>query len=132
MKGTSLAKAAAAAAAVEVRFTKSLAGDLSRASALLYLTHSEGLGSGVLLAMAHGLPVIASRTGGLVEAVENEVTGILVDNDVAPAAAALKRLVSDPALAKRLGDAGRRAAGQRFSVDSMVEGTLAVYRKMLG
>ena len=43
----------------------------------VYITESEGLGSAVLLAMAAGTPVIASRVGGLPEAIEDGVNGLL-------------------------------------------------------
>ena len=52
--------------------------DLPHARAMIYLTQSEGLGSGILLAMAHGVTVIASNTGGIPEMIENGVNGILV------------------------------------------------------
>ena len=51
--------------AVKLDRSRDLAADLPHARALLYLTNSEGLGSGILLAMAHGVAVIASRVGGI-------------------------------------------------------------------
>ena len=58
----------------------------------LYITHSEGLGSAVLLAMAAGVPVIASNVGGLPEIVEHERTGLLTENTAQAIANAIRRL----------------------------------------
>ncbi len=66
-KGPELVREAAALARVDVRFSTDLARDLRDAAAFLYITYEEGLGSGALLAMAAGVPVIASRIGGLTE-----------------------------------------------------------------
>lgn len=73
----------------------------------------EGFGVALLEAAAAGLPVVASRAGGVPEAVEDGVTGILVPpGDPAATAAAVRRLLGDPALAAAMGAAGRaRAAG---------------------
>ena len=76
--------------------SSNLEADLPRARALVYLTHSEGLGSGILLGMAHGVTVIASGVGGIPELIEDGVNGILVANEPAAVAAALKRI--DPAI----------------------------------
>jgi glycosyltransferase involved in cell wall biosynthesis len=55
------------------------------------------------------LPIIASRVGGLVESVEDQATGYLVQpRDVAALAAALRRLLADPARARAMGAAGRK------------------------
>ena len=132
MKGAALAREAAALAGIEMVFTREPARDLPAAAVFLYLTRSEGLGSAALLAMAHGVPVIASRTGGLPEAVEDEVTGLLVENSPAAIAAALARLKKDPDLAQRLGRAGRERAAARFTAELMTRQTAAVYRKVLG
>lgn len=65
---------------------------------------------------ASGRPVIATRTGGLAEAVEEGVTGLLVPPDDAEAlAGALRRFASDPELKKRLSD-GASAAGPAFDM----------------
>lgn len=102
---------------------------LGGAQIFVYLTAMDGLGSAALLAMSAGIPVVASRAGGLPEAVVHEETGLLVDDD---GRAAVERLTADPELARRLGQAGRQRYLRMFTVDHMVEGTLAVYREVLG
>lgn len=116
---------------VPVRFTEDLPADLPAARALLYISDSEGLGSAALLALAHGVPVIASRTGGLPEIVIDNVTGILVENQPAEIAAAAARLAADRALAARLGAAGRAMVQQRFTIERMAELTIEAYRRVL-
>ena len=122
---------AAAAAGVEVQFSGDLAADLPRARLFVYLSESEGLGSAALMAMAHGVPVIASRVGGLGEAVADGVTGILTQNDAQGVAAAIRRALDNPELLARLGENGRRRAADRFTLDRMVEGTAAAYQEAL-
>lgn len=93
----------------------------------------EGLGVSLLQAAAAGVPVIASRAGGLPEAVSEGQTGLLVEpGDVAGWTAALARLVTDPHRRRQLGAEGRDRIEREFSVDAMVEGNLAVYRELLG
>ena len=118
-------------AGVAVRFSDDLERDLPRARALVYISESEGLGSAALLALAHGVPVIASRVGGLPEIVVDGVTGILVDNEPAEIAAAVVRLAEDRALAARLGAAGRQMVEERFTIERMAAATLEAYRRVL-
>jgi hypothetical protein len=129
-KGAYLAWQAAALAGVELAFSDDLARDLPAAGLLVYLTQSEGLGSAILFAMAHALPVIASRVGGIPEIVEDGATGILVDNHAEAVAAAIHRLRNDPDLARRMGAEGRRRVLERFTFDHMVEGALRVYARL--
>lgn len=124
-KGMALALEAAKLAGIDLKISSDLEADLPRARALVYLTHSEGLGSGILLAMAHGVTVIASRVGGIPELIEDGVNGILVPNDPAVVAAAFRRI--DPAL----GHAARARVIDRFTEDHMVNATLAAYEKVL-
>jgi phosphatidylinositol alpha-1,6-mannosyltransferase len=73
----------------------------------------EGFGLSYLEASAFGLPIIAHRTGGVEDAVEHEVTGLLVEpGDVDALANALTRLIGDPELRDALGRAGRERAGR--------------------
>lgn len=130
-KGSTLLRRAAALAGLDVAFSSDLTRDLRHAALFVYLSHSEGLGSAALAAMAAAVPVIASRVGGLPEIVQHEVTGLLVDNDPSAVAAAMRRLWEDPPLRARMGQAGRRLVQERFSVDQMVHATLKVYREVL-
>jgi glycosyltransferase involved in cell wall biosynthesis len=83
----------------------------------------EGVPNAILEAMAMGLPVVATRHGGIPEAVLHERTGLLVDeHDVAGLAAALARLAADPALAARLGRAGRERVRAEFELGQQCAG----------
>jgi glycosyltransferase involved in cell wall biosynthesis len=128
---TALASAAAELAGVTLRPTVNLERDLRDAGVLLYLSDSEGLGSGALLAMSAGVPVIASKVGGLLEVIRDGENGILVPNESTAIAAALKRLVASPDLTGRLGRAARQTVMDRFTVDQMVRHTMEVYNQVL-
>jgi glycosyltransferase involved in cell wall biosynthesis len=117
---------------LDVLFSGDLARDVPGAEVFVYLSRQEGLGSAVLLAQSCGVPVIASRVGGLPELVEHEVTGLLTGNDPAAVRAAVERLRTDAALRTRLTGEARRRFQERFTVDRMVEATLAVYREVAG
>jgi glycosyltransferase involved in cell wall biosynthesis len=83
---------------------------------------TEGLGVVLLEAMNHGTPVIASRVGGIVDIVEDGSSGLLVPpNDSRALAQALQRVLDDPHLAQRLGDAGRRRLHERFSWEAITD-----------
>ena len=84
-------------------------------------TRVEGFGIALAEASACGLPVIAGRSGGVAEAVKDGDTGFVVDpEDPAAAAQALTRLLSDQLLARRLGQAGRKAVETNFNWDRVV------------
>lgn len=73
--------------------------------------YEEAFGLVVLEAMAAGTAVIASRSGGIPEVIDDGVTGLLVDRgDPAALAAAIAELAADPARLRRIGEAGRRKA----------------------
>ena len=91
-------------------------------------THSEGLGSSILEAMSAGLPVVATRVGGVPEIVEDGATGILVPAaDPAGLARAMARMAGDGGLRERMGAKGRERAS-RFSAERTAEMTDRVYR----
>ena len=93
---------------------------------------TEGLGVVLLEAMNSRVPVIASDAGGIVDIVEHEKTGLLVPpGDAAALATATRRLASDGAKAKALGEAGYRRLVERFSWDSIVDRWLAIYAQVL-
>jgi starch synthase len=106
----------------------------------------EPMGIVNLEAMACGTAVVATATGGIPEVVVDRETGLLVpieqagdgsgtpvdpDRFVADLAAAITRLLADPALAARMGRAGRERAVRLFSWESIAERTMRVYREAL-
>jgi glycosyltransferase involved in cell wall biosynthesis len=93
---------------------------------------TEGLGSAMLDAMACGTPIVGTLAGGIPEAITHEHTGLLVrPHHPEELAAAIVRLLRDPALRDRLATAARTHVATAFSVDRMVDQTLAVYRRRL-
>ena len=92
---------------------------------------TEGLGVVLLEAMNYGVPVVASEIGGITDIVEDGVSGLLVPpGDAAALAEALARVARDPALAARLGEAGRRRLHARFTWEAIVARWDAVYRSV--
>jgi glycosyltransferase involved in cell wall biosynthesis len=105
----------------------------ARAAVVVCPSHREGYGVVAREAMAHGRPVVATAVGGLLDAVEDGVTGLLVPpRDPAALRIAIARLLADADLRMRLGAAGQDAARTHFSWRTATEGTIAVYREALG
>lgn len=93
---------------------------------------SEGLPLVVPEAMAAGLPIVTTAVGGLPSVVDEGVTGMLVPVEEEALRAALKKLVDDHALAKKMGEAARTTALERYSADRMVDAYLALYSGATG
>ena len=94
---------------------------------------TEGLGTSLLDAMACRRPIVATRTGGIPEIVEDGVNGLLAaPRDAASLAAAVVRALNDEGLRQRMGEAGFARVRQRFTVERMVEQTSAVYARVAG
>ena len=90
---------------------------------LVHPATMEGLGIILLQASASGIPIVATRTGGIPEAVADGENGILVDPEDAEALSlAISTLLGDPVMAQRMGEAGRTLVRDSFSVERMVEG----------
>ena len=88
----------------------------------------EGLPMSILEAMAHGLPIIVSNVGGVPEVIQHDINGLLVPaGDHAALAAAIRRVVADDGLRRRLGDAARERANTAFSLSTMVQKYDQVY-----
>ena len=92
---------------------------------------TEGLGVVALEAMNYGTPVVASRIGGIPDIVEDGVTGLLVPpGDAAALAATLRRVLDEPDLARKLGEAGRRRLHEQFSWEAITARWDAVYASL--
>jgi glycosyltransferase involved in cell wall biosynthesis len=92
----------------------------------------EGFGLTVIEAMAAARPVVASRVGGVPEALRDGVDGLLVPpGEPAALAQAILRLARDPDLRGRFGSAGRARARSEFGLDGLVDATIAMYDELL-
>lgn len=92
---------------------------------------SEGQSLALMEAMAAGLPIVASRVGGNPELLREGESGLLFDaGDSAGLAEALRRLIDDPELSRRLGAAARIRARKEFGVERMVDRYLALYQTL--
>jgi glycosyltransferase involved in cell wall biosynthesis len=93
---------------------------------------TEGLGTALLDAMACRRAVVATRTGGVDEAVAEDRTGLLVEPHDEPALArAIITLLGDEPARRRMGEAGRARVEEKFSVERMVADTLDAYERVL-
>lgn len=100
----------------------------ARAAVVACPSLREGFGMAALEAQAHGRPVVASATGGLLDIVEDGVTGLHVPpGDVAALRAALERLLGDAELRARMGEAARARVAERFSWEAATVALLAAY-----
>lgn len=96
----------------------------------IFALASTGEAFGLVLteAMACGLPVVATRSGGIVEIVEDSVTGLLVPPlNPEALAAALKQIIQNPELRKTMGARGQRRVAGRFTMDDVVANTMRIY-----
>ena len=90
---------------------------------------NEGMGRALIEAMAAGLPVIASRVGGIPALIEHEKNGLLVPaGDSLALAVALRRILSDPPWARLLGQNAMQSIGTDYSVSAMVRAIESIYR----
>jgi glycosyltransferase involved in cell wall biosynthesis len=119
-----------------------LLGHLTREEVLAHLTEAdvfvfpplwdEGFGLPVVEAMASGTPVVATRSGAVVETVTDGVTGYLVEKgDTTAIADAVHRLLSDDDLRRGMGKAARTDAIRRFSWKVCARDALDIYHRLL-
>ena len=119
-----------------VRFVGSRSDIPDVVGALDVLVHSsilpEPFGRVLIEGMALGKPIVATAGGGVPEIVLDGETGLLVPGgDVGAMAAALRKLLAEPALRERFGAAGARRARAQFSLESYVPAVEAVYEAVL-
>ncbi len=104
---------------------------LAGMDALVLPSLNEGMGRVLVMAMALGKPIVATKVGGVPELLGNGQAGILVPpGDSAAIAEAVSTLLCDPARACALGEAGRRRAS-RYSAEAMVSALAQVYLEVI-
>jgi glycosyltransferase involved in cell wall biosynthesis len=91
---------------------------------------TEAFGLYVIEAMAAGVPVVQPRKGPFPELIEATGGGVTYEGD-SNALTALEELLSDPGRARSLGEAGRRAALEKFSAEAMARSTLDFYQEAI-
>ena len=92
----------------------------------------EGLGVALLQSAAAGLPIVATRAGGIPEVVQDGKSGYLVDvGDIQALVERTSELLQDPVKARCLGTAGRHMVCAKFSIEAMVAANLTVYKNAL-
>ncbi len=90
---------------------------------------AEGLGTSVLDAFLFSLPVVASRTGGIPEMIEHGKNGLVCEPaSTDQLADAISNILTDPALAQRLGENARETVLTKFSHTTMVNKTITIYK----
>jgi glycosyltransferase involved in cell wall biosynthesis len=99
--------------------------------AFVFPSDFEGLGTALQTAMARAIPSISTTRGALGEVVTHDVSALVAEPEGSAFADAMQRLMEDPALRRRLGEAGRREVEQRFSAARMVANTIEVYKEVL-
>lgn len=99
---------------------------------VLATTSHEAFGRVIVEAQASGVPVVATRVGGVVDIIQDQETGLLVTPaDALSIAQAVTRLFSDPALRQKLTERAYLKVKEKYSLDLMVKNTLNVYREAL-
>ena len=95
-------------------------------------SRSESFGLAIVEAMNCGVAVVATKTEGACEIIENEKTGLLVNiGDVEAISNAVEVLLKDEAKRKMLGDAASQVVGERFSLEKMICATEEIYFELL-
>jgi glycogen synthase len=103
-----------------------------RADAFVHASRFEGSSLVTLEAMAHRLPVVATRSGGIPDKVVHGVTGWLSDpGDVAALAHGIGEIARETTARARMGESGRERALASFSWPKIAQRTIAVYRELL-
>ncbi len=92
----------------------------------------EAFGRVILEAQAAGVPVVATKVGGVIEIIDDGKTGLLVSpKDPADMAQAILKILNNKILAQQLTGAARQKLSEKFTLEKMAEATLRVYAELL-
>lgn len=104
---------------------------LNRAALMAYAPVLEPFGYAPLEANACGLPVVAVAEGGVRETIKDNVNGLLVDADASEMAQAIDRLLTNPQLARQLGESGRNLIVEQWSFSPAIDQIEKHFREVL-
>lgn len=96
-----------------------------------HITLVEGLSMALLEAMAMGKPVVATAVGGIPEAVEHGVTGLLVEPDLKQITGKIDYLLENPKIARMLGENARLKAKNRFTWEKVADEFVKLYESCI-
>lgn len=106
---------------------------LQQADVFVLSSLSEGISNAVLEAMSCGVPVVTTDCGGMREAVTDGVEGLVVPvRDPESMAAALGRLINDPELRRRMGEAARQRILREFTLERQIDQWMELFESVLG
>jgi glycosyltransferase involved in cell wall biosynthesis len=94
-------------------------------------SYSENFGNVVLEAMAAACPVIVTPEVGLADVVRESGAGLVSDGEPNKLAQAIVRMLADPELRNRAGEAGRMVAIERFSWHAIADATVSLYQEII-
>lgn len=113
-------------------FRENVLEEMKRFDVFVLPSLKEGFPYAILEAMSVGLPIVATRVGGIPEAIENGVSGLLVDPARSqPLASAISRLLDDTSLADQFGTRTREIVRSRFSLQVMARNMKNLYNEIL-
>ena len=119
----------------QVRFTgfRNDIHDVIRAMDIFVLSsHHEGIPNVALEALFLGVPIVSTAVGGMVEVIEDEVSGLLVPaGDVEAMTSALQRLAGDPERRRQMAESGRARLKSEFSVERMRDRVAGLYQELM-
>ena len=106
---------------------------LSASDIFVFPTYNEGLPNALMEAMACGLPVIATKVGGIPEVVRDGQNGILIDKkSVISIEHSIEKLINNKNMCKKMGEYGRTIIEENFSWDSSAKKLTEIYNKLIG
>ncbi len=114
-------------------FESDRAAMMSAIDVLVHPQEAESFGRIAVEAMAAGRPVVGARGGGIAEIVVDGESGLLAEpDDAAGLARCIEKLAADAGLRRRMGEAGRGRARERYSLQACRDGVLRAYRVAMG
>lgn len=117
---------------VFIGFINDMKGLYASLDLLVLPSKAEPFGRVLIEMMAMGKPVVATKSGGAVEIVEHEVTGLLIPpDDEKSMSKAILKIIHDEQSAKKMGNAGRKRVENLFSIKTNVEETQKIYMEVL-